>query len=206
MRLLQLLVQRRAHLVRGATLATLFLIAAVPSASAAPARGWAAAAGVDGLGDRSKALSSAPVGDRLAINDLFARWGVVYDEARLDLLPDLFTTDATFIVLLADRHPIAEAHGRNSILENVRNSLKQQGDQRRHLVSNVVINQMGERHAEANAYGLVAVTGATISVGSTVFYRAWLTKGDDGAWRFSKLIIGMDQYAGTPPRLEDKAH
>ena len=204
MRLVQLLAQRCADLTTCAALTAVLVIAA-SSAVAAPTRGWAEAAGVDSLGNRSKVISSAPVGDRLDIYDLFARWGVVYDEARLDLLPDLFTTDATFIVLLADRQPIVEVHGRQSILANVGNSLEQQGDQRRHLISNVVISQISERQADANAYGMVAVAAATISVGTTVFYRASLSKGDDGVWRFSKLIIGMDQYAGTPPRLQDKA-
>lgn len=204
MRLIQLRAQRRAALATCAALAGLLVIAASNVKAAAPTRGWAEAAGVDGLSGRSKVISSAPGGDRLDIYDLFARWGVVYDEARLDLLPDLFTTDATFIVLLADQQSIVEVHGRQSILANVGNSLKQQGDQRRHLISNVVISQISERQADANAYGMVAVAAATISVGTTVFYRASLSKGDDGVWRFAKLIIGMDQYTGTPPRLKDK--
>ena len=34
-----------------------------------------------------------------------------------------------------------------------------------------------------------------LSLGATVIYSAELRKEEDGVWRFSKFVIGMDDYA-----------
>jgi hypothetical protein len=44
----------------------------------------------------------------------------------------------------------------------------------------------------------VTIANDGLSLGATVIYSADLHKGSDGVWRFSRLVIGMDGYAGAP--------
>lgn len=174
----------------------------------APQQGWAESAGLNGLVIRDKGHDLGDISDRMQIVELLARWGIAYDEARADLVADLFTTDAS-LTALAGPQRIEEVHGRNAIVASVRNASRRQGDQRRHLISNIVINELHAGEADVNAYGLVGVAGDSVVLGATVFYRAHARKDPDGVWRFSKFTIGVDQYSNgsAPPsgRAADKA-
>ncbi|MBS0282034.1 MAG: nuclear transport factor 2 family protein, partial [Proteobacteria bacterium] len=70
-----------------------------------------------------------------------------------------------------------------------------QNDQRRHAISNVVIDKLDATRATAIAYGVVtAAGGGELYLGATVIYRGDMRKMPDGTWRFAKLVIGMDAY------------
>jgi hypothetical protein len=165
-------------------------------AATAPAQAWAHQSGVVRLKANGPPLANQDLRDRLLIQETFARWGIAYDEARLDVVRTLFTPDAVFEVTLGSAEPIARAVGLDEIVLNVGNSLRQQADQRRHALSNLVIDELSKTRATAIAYGIVTIAADGLKLGATVIYSADLRKEADGVWRFSRFVIGMDDYAG----------
>jgi hypothetical protein len=172
------------------------LLSPLATAATAPAQAWAHKSGVVKLGPNGPTLANQDLRDRLLIQEAFARWGIAYDEARLDVVRTLFTPDAVFEVTQGSAEPIARAVGPDAIVLNVSGSLRQQADQRRHALSNIVIDQMSKREAQAIAYGIVTIAADGLKLGATVIYSADLRKEADGVWRFSRFVIGMDDYAG----------
>ena len=62
-------------------------------------------------------------------------------------------------------------------------------------MTNVVIDRLTANEATAIAYGIVTVAANGLSLGATVIYSAELRREADGVWRFSRFVIGMDDYA-----------
>jgi DNA repair protein RadA/Sms len=54
------------------------------------------------------------------------------------------------------------------------------------------------------AYGVVTIANDGLSLGATVIYSADLVRAPDGLWRFSRLLIGMDGYAGQKPPADGR--
>jgi hypothetical protein len=178
------------------------LLAAAPLIGApSPPQGWAHQSGLVQLNTNGTALAHDAVSDRLSIMEAFARWGIAYDEGRPQVIGSLFTEDARYVVTEGSATPIAELHGREEIVTGVMNVLRMQNDQRRHAMSNVVIERMESNSATALAYGIVTIADdQTLTLGASVIYTADLVKGDDGVWRFSRFVIGMDRYVGRRPQ------
>jgi SnoaL-like domain len=175
------------------------LLCFVSPTLAAPLRGWAHSSGLINLEPNGRASSNDNALERLKIQEVLARWGIAYDEGRIEVIKSLFTDDAVFQVTLGSATPIAAASGRDAIVKTVMAAMSQQGDQRRHVISNVVIQKLTATRASLIAYAVVLVAGDTPSVGATVVYSADLQKNATGIWQFTKLLIGMDVYAGTVP-------
>jgi hypothetical protein len=175
---------------------TLAVFLAGAAAEARPRQAWATKDQVIDLAPNGTRLAVNDPAGREAIRDAFARWGIAYDESRMGVIRSLFTPAAVFDVTLASKQPIAHAEGIDAIIANVTSALAQQNDQRRHAISNVVIDRMTRTDATAIAYGVVTIANDGLSLGATVIYSANLHKGNDGVWRFSRLVIGMDGYAG----------
>jgi len=173
------------------------LIPAAP-AEAAPQRAWAHEQGVANLQPNRPHEHKLSAEDLVAIHELFSRWGIGYDEGRLAVIGSLFTQDAEFVVLKGSAIPLSTHSGTDDILATLRSTMAEQGDQRRHLITNVVIEPVDENRATALAYGLVIAHGESMFIGATVIYSADVVR-QDGVWKFSRYVIGMDDYAGTPP-------
>ena len=77
--------------------------------------------------------------------------------------------------------------------------MKFQADQRRHVISNVIIDRLTADDATALAFCITTVAKNGLSIGATVIYSADLKRESDGVWRFSRFVIGIDDYAGRPP-------
>lgn len=137
-----------------------------------------------------------------AISQLFARYGIAHDEVDTDAMQDVFTAQAELSVSLAG--PPFETHrGRDAIVTNFARIAATQNDQRRHAISNVEITSLGPTRVSARAYGLVSGADAQgLRLAAACVYAATAACGADGIWRFDRLWIGMDDYAGTAPGTE----
>ncbi len=62
----------------------------------------------------------------------------------------------------------------------------------------MVIEELTPETAKALAYGVVTVAADGLTIGATVIYTTELRKEADGAWRFSRFVIGMDDYIRRP--------
>lgn len=177
--------------------ASFMLVATAIPAATSPQQAWAHRSGLVNLQLNGVKLTADDVRSRQLIQEAFARWGIGYDEARIDVVRSLFTKDAVFEVTQGSAVPIARAVGIDAIVENVSGALKQQSDQRRHAISNIVIDRLTKNEATAIAYGIVTIAADGLTLGATVIYSARLRRESDDVWRFSKFTIGMDAYAGT---------
>ena len=137
---------------------------------------------------------------RLMIQEAFARFGIAYDEGRSDVLASLFTEDAVLEMADGKGLPFQRTVGREAVLKQFASAWTQQADQRRHLISNVVIEKLSASDAKALAYGVVTVATDGLFLGASVIYSADLRRGADGFWRFAQLFIGMDTYVGKKPK------
>jgi SnoaL-like domain len=170
-----------------------------PSVDARPiTRGWAHSEKIVDLGKNAAPPPARRTDDVIQIQELLSRWGIAYDEGRLDVIESLFTPDAQFEVTLGSARPIATVVGRARIVESVRSALAQQADQRRHALGNFVVDQTAADEASVIAYGIVALAAEQPTIGATVIYSANAKK-EGGVWRLSRLVIAMDAYVGTPP-------
>jgi hypothetical protein len=138
----------------------------------------------------------------LQVQQAFARFGIAYVEVRGDVLGSLFSDDAILELGSGEGKPFRRV-GRPAITRQLTDAARQQGDQRRHLISNVLIERMTKSEAKAIAYGVVTVAADGLYLGASVIYSATLRRESDGAWRFTSLLIGMDSYVGRKPVVRD---
>lgn len=164
-----------------------------------PEQAWAHKTGKIDLGPHRALPAEADPLERLAIAEAFSRFGIAHDEDRLDVLETCFTEDAVLEVVEGSEEPLARMEGREAILRGIGSVISQQQDQRRHCMANVVIDRLEGDEAEALAYGFVSVAADGLTLGASVVYSADLRREEDGAWRFTRFLIGMDNYAGQKP-------
>jgi hypothetical protein len=167
-----------------------------------PAQFWASNHGVINLRPPLSPFTADQVADQLAIKDCFERWGIAYDEGRLEVIRSLFTEDGIYSVVTAQEAPpkeVAHAVGPQAIAALVEKVLKFQRDQRRHVITNILVNRTSPDAATAMAYGSVTVASNGLKMGASVIYTAELQRQPDGFWRFKRFVIGMDDYLGSRP-------
>ena len=172
------------------------------NAPAAPAQAWAHREGLVHMRPLEAASwTPAAIQARLQIAETFYRFAIGHDEARIDVVMSCFAADGVLQVAQGHAEPFATHRGRAMIGEELERIIGQQDDQRRHLISNVVLERLGATEACALAYGLVSAVGSGygLRLGASVIYVADLAREPDGCWRFTKFFIGMDAYAGDKP-------
>lgn len=182
-----------------AALAALLAAPLTPAAAQSfPPQHWASAGGVlDVQPNGQNAWTADQVAAIQAIEEVFYRWAIFYDEGRQDLLPSILTEDVVVTVLLGGTEPIGTFTGIEAVAEYNNSSLTGQLDQRRHMMTNVLVDSLTDTTATATAFGLIVAAKDGLSLGALVVYPAELTRGDDGVWRFSRLTIAIDDYAGN---------
>lgn len=159
-----------------------------------PSRFWAHAGGHLDL----KPLGAVPITveqllDRTLINEAFHRFAYAHDENRMDVLLSCFTDDAEF----SGSHGAEvffTVHGTEAIAQRLGPNIPQLYGQRRHCITNITIEEMSESEASAIAYCIVPCCADGVEWKAQSFYFCDLRKCDDGFWRFSRMLMGMDGY------------
>lgn len=168
-----------------------------------PKQAWASANGLLDLPPRVP-ITAQTVADRLAIQELFARYGIAHDEVNETAMSDLFTEDAILDVSLGGP-PFDRLSGRDAITENFHKVAATQTDQRRHAITNIEMTFSSTHSANARAYGVVpAAEGSDIRMVVSCAYTAEAIRCPDDLWRFSRLWIGMDTYVGHAPGADER--
>jgi hypothetical protein len=172
-----------------------------------PAQAWAHRQGKV----RMRPLESADWGPdaiaaRARITEAFNRFGTAHDEARVDVVVSCFTADAVFEVAQGQAEAFTRFEGRDELFDRLTRIIAEQADQRRHVLGNVLVEELDldRGTAAALAYSVVTVAADGLSLGASVLYDARLRREEDGCWRFSYLFIGMDSYAGEKPKAGQK--
>ncbi|MGE3377635.1 MAG: nuclear transport factor 2 family protein [Nocardioides sp.] len=154
----------------------------------------------------SVAGDPAHVLDRLLIHEAFDRWAIGHDECRVDVVLSVLTDDVVLEYGIGSAEPDFAIRGRDEVENRLGRNFPNMTGQRRHCVTNVLIESLTPATATAIAYGIVTRAADGYDLHATVLYRGELRKEADGFWRFSRYFVGCDdlrQDAG--PRLEDQA-
>jgi SnoaL-like domain len=153
---------------------------------------WAKAGGfLHPQGPRPANLTLAQLNDHYAIRGTAVRYSYAYDERSLDALRDLLTDDAVFGLTISGS-PLEEIRGKVAVVEWLAEIMESQTDQRRHAVTNIVVDELTDSRATVVAYLNLVAVSSVASLVTTGFYRFQLEKTED-TWRISYILTGMDR-------------
>ena len=130
--------------------------------------------------------------DRSSIENLLNRYSLAFDTADLETLEDVFVEDATFSMVIAGGDRIAFGP-RDGIMKLMRDSLEAQTDQRRHINSNLLVDDEANGVTRTRHYlTLVGTENGAINLLSAGLYSAEIVE-QDGALRFKSLHVDLDK-------------
>lgn len=157
-----------------------------------PVPGWSRTLGLSTVGP-GPVSSGDPAIDRILIMDRIFRYGWSFDERNIDGLGECFTEDGIWEGWVMGTDHVGPFNGRTAIQEFMGEFWPNQRDQRRHVFTNVIVDNCTGTTAQAHAYLLLmssmdAATSA-VTVGP---YRFDLVKDEGGVWRLSRLRGGWD--------------
>ncbi len=131
--------------------------------------------------------------DRIAIAELFAlyAWGI--DSAQFELTRDTFTDDAQFALEVLGGPVIEPIEGGDAIAAFITQTTLEQTDRRRHVLTNVHLEDESDDAATAFAYlSLMVTDGGELRPQATGLYTTAAVAGPVG-WRFSRMHLNLDR-------------
>jgi hypothetical protein len=131
------------------------------------------------------------IADRDLARESALRYSYAYDERRLDVLRSLLTSDAKFSISISGAGAHTES-GRDTVVAWLAGIMDGQDDQRRHVVSNVIIEEIDSESAVITTYLAVFSIRETAQLATTGFYRFDLVK-QDSIWRIRHIFDGLDR-------------
>ncbi|MDY6995357.1 MAG: nuclear transport factor 2 family protein [Actinomycetota bacterium] len=126
--------------------------------------------------------------DRLAIRHLVDTYALAYDNYQADTWFELFTDDAVFAVGVPGQAPIEQSGNEfRSFWRDRMAAFSHAGNQRRHLMSNIVFLEQTATTAHVSVAGLLTNTahGTTFSAVAALNYEGWFVKRGD-VWKISR--------------------
>ncbi len=153
-----------------------------------PAPAWAHVTGIVNLiaGDRPPWDARSQLAERLH------RYCWYFDERRADLLEDCFTEDAEWAGNAMGETVIGPMVGRAEIMSWLTGFWPHQSDQRRHVVTNFIVERQTPTEATGLAYLLLLGSKqSAVALESAGFYSVDYRQ-EKGTWRISRLTAGFD--------------
>ncbi len=132
------------------------------------------------------------VEQKLAIHELLGRGALAYDERDLPTLESGFTEDARLSMRIAGGDLIGPFEGREAIMKLFTDSMAEQTDVRRHVVSNIFFDESGEHPVAISNLTLFATENGEISLLTAGIYRDTLVR-ENGTWRICNRHIELDK-------------
>jgi hypothetical protein len=130
--------------------------------------------------------------DRAQIAELLSRYYWGYDQDDLDLVTDCLDESVVVSGAMPGGVALGPFQGKAAVLEFLRRGVANRTDARRHLVSNVLLEEEGEADATVISY----VTSLVVRDGTPVFVSAgWCrdrVRLDGGTWRFVERRMSFD--------------
>lgn len=154
--------------------------------------GWATATGLMQVKPPGPATDPVGATDRLMIAECLHRYGWGYDERDADLLGACFTADGIWEGSLMGAERVGPFEGRDAILAFLAEFWGIQRDQRRHIFTNVVVDDLTDDGAVAHAYLLLtSSSGSVMTPVLTGPYRLVMRK-EQQVWRIAHLVGAFD--------------
>ena len=129
---------------------------------------------------------------KLAIHELLGRAALAYDERDLPTLEAGLAKDAVMSMRIAGGDLIGPFEGREAIMKLFTDSMAQQSDVRRHVISNIFFDESGDHPVAISNLTLVATENGEIQLLTAGLYRDTLVE-EGGTWRIIKRHIDLDK-------------
>lgn len=129
---------------------------------------------------------------KLAIHELLARAAYAYDERDMEALERSFAKDARFSMRIAGGDLVGPFEGRDAIMELMNNSMKEQTDVRRHVISNLFFDERRPGITAVSNLTLIATENGEAQLLTTgVYYDTVVEEG--GSWCIQQRHIDLDK-------------
>ena len=135
---------------------------------------------------------SLSVEEKLAIHELLGRAALAYDERDMPTLESGFSANANLSMRIAGGDLIGPFEGREAIMKLFTDSMAEQTDVRRHVVSNIFFDESDEDPIAISNLTLVATENGEITLLTAGIYRDTLVQ-FDGNWCISHRHIELDK-------------
>jgi 3-phenylpropionate/cinnamic acid dioxygenase small subunit len=134
-----------------------------------------------------------PLADHDAITQLFATYAWAHDNKEFELLDGVFTEVSDFTVDITGGATIGPLRLRQETVDFIRDTTIDQGDQRRHVITNVRFSNESDQETRVTAILSLFVTlDNELTVQATGWYDCQAVL-DDGAWRFASMYLTLDR-------------
>jgi len=139
------------------------------------------------------------VQDKLAISELLARAAYGYDHPDINILEECFNENAVFSLRIAADGLIGPFQPRSAIMQLMIDSMEQQTDKRRHVISNIFFKASedsliasGEAVNVISNLTLLATENDQIETVSAGVYTDTVAR-VDGKWEIVKRHLDLDK-------------
>ena len=130
--------------------------------------------------------------DKQAVTELLNRAGVAYDTADTDFLREMFIDDGAQFHLTIAGGDIIPFEGKDTIGKLFADSLEEQTDQRRHVITNIYFTNEADDSVTAISYlVLIAVENGELNVLSSGMYTDDCVR-QGGDWKLQKRRLDLD--------------
>ena len=144
------------------------------------------------LNDDQTLASKEMLAERVLIAERMYRYGWAFDERQIDALSECFTDSATWQASIMGTSSIGPFNGRNEIISFMNGFWPIQSDQRRHNITNVIVESQSEKTVSVMAYlVLMSASEQGLKPVTTGFYKVEMIK-LDGTWKIQNLLVGFD--------------
>ena len=131
--------------------------------------------------------------EKQAISELLSRAAFAYDEKDIEMLSASFSVDAQFTMRIADGDLIGPFEGREGIMKLMTDSMDQQTDKRRHVISNIFFESSQDNNVSVvSNLTLFATENGEIQLLSAGIYHDSVVKINDN-WEVYRRHLDLDK-------------
>ena len=132
--------------------------------------------------------------DRSAIENVLASWALGYDERDVPRMAECFTADAVMTMDSGGNEQMGPYEGHAEVMKHFTDHHAIQTDQRRHVTTNVVIDDATESSATVTSYLSLLVTdkGNTRLQATGVYHDQFVLEGT--RWKIRRRHLDLDVH------------
>jgi hypothetical protein len=132
--------------------------------------------------------------DHDAITQLFATYAWAHDNKEFELLDGVFAEQSDFEIEITGGETVGPFHSRQETVDFIRDTTVNQGDQRRHVITNIRFSNESDSETRVTAILSLFVTkDGELTVQATGWYDCQAVD-DGGTWRWSSMYLTLDRH------------
>jgi hypothetical protein len=157
-----------------------------------PKPAWGHKNGIINLSDDQVSSSVEFLVNRVLISERMNRYGWAFDERQEEALKACFAENATWQANIMGSNIIGPFTGREEIVSFMKEFWPVQTDQRRHIITNLLVEDQTDSTASILTYHvLMSASTEKLFPVTSGFYKVEMVK-IDNIWRISTLLAGYD--------------